>query len=656
MKLRFFDFEVYPNWWCCAFGDLPDDSFDESIKDTFTVVTSDSHNAREELLQLLQEEYVCVSGWNIKGYDLMIGNAIYQGCTPQQVKMVNDVIINPRMAYETKEHMRFSTFAKKKLKVWAYEELMADSYDGSLKDVEGIMGLDIRETEVPFDKEDLTKEDKESIIYYNKHDVYASMVFFKEVKYNYVDSKLRLGRVFDIPEADCFKSTNAILTSKALGAKYTTFPDELLSNVVLPTSIREYVYDSLPSNVITAVLNNPYEFTKEGKVTSKTLKFTIFGNEVVFGNGGLHSIPANNIYAESNDEWQLINMDGASFYPNIMLNFKCLSRAVQDPEKYATIVKERLRLKFKEDKTPAEKERADTYKLVLNTTFGASGNKYLPLYDKYMGLTTCRLGQIILASLANRLYKKIPDLHVLQTNTDGVLIYVKKKYIDEVKRIGTEFENIIHMTLEYDYEGRIWQRDVNNYLLTKADWDGTLDIDHDNLRYGRYLKLCGEWLQYTWRRPGYPNIGTLQAHAAPKAAIEYLLLGKDIVKTILNNRHVEDFAIFCKKGPSFRYVVHRMADGSEVVLNRANRVYATKDCKYEKLYKVKFRKDVKSYYAVPNMPDRCKLINEALDKVAFDDIKKELDYAYYIHLAIDLLDINWTDVWGNPINKFQYEL
>lgn len=25
MKLRFFDFEVFPNWWCCTFGDLPDD-------------------------------------------------------------------------------------------------------------------------------------------------------------------------------------------------------------------------------------------------------------------------------------------------------------------------------------------------------------------------------------------------------------------------------------------------------------------------------------------------------------------------------------------------------------------------------------------------------------------------------------------------------
>ena len=35
MKMRFFDFEVLPNWWLCVFGDMPDDPKDikEEIKD-----------------------------------------------------------------------------------------------------------------------------------------------------------------------------------------------------------------------------------------------------------------------------------------------------------------------------------------------------------------------------------------------------------------------------------------------------------------------------------------------------------------------------------------------------------------------------------------------------------------------------------------------
>ena len=41
------------------------------------------------------------------------------------------------------------------------------------------------------------------------------------------------------------------------------------------------------------------------------------------------------------------------------------------------------------------KETSQAYKLILNTTFGASGNKYLPLYDPYMTTLTCRLGQLL---------------------------------------------------------------------------------------------------------------------------------------------------------------------------------------------------------------------------------------------------------------------
>ena len=90
MKMRFFDFEVFPHWWCCIFGDLPDGEFDDSIKDTFTVVHSDDPNGRDTLIQLLKEEDTCVLGYNIKHYDLIIANAIYQGFTPEQVKIIGN--------------------------------------------------------------------------------------------------------------------------------------------------------------------------------------------------------------------------------------------------------------------------------------------------------------------------------------------------------------------------------------------------------------------------------------------------------------------------------------------------------------------------------------------------------------------------------------
>ena len=62
MKLRFFDFEVTPNWWLCVFGDYPDTSIDllkeqEQLKNNFIIVNSDMPDAKERLLNLLREEF-----------------------------------------------------------------------------------------------------------------------------------------------------------------------------------------------------------------------------------------------------------------------------------------------------------------------------------------------------------------------------------------------------------------------------------------------------------------------------------------------------------------------------------------------------------------------------------------------------------------------
>ena len=56
MELRFFDFEVFPDWWCCTFGELPQDctsiaQLTDDLKDTFRVVSSDMPNARDALMK-----------------------------------------------------------------------------------------------------------------------------------------------------------------------------------------------------------------------------------------------------------------------------------------------------------------------------------------------------------------------------------------------------------------------------------------------------------------------------------------------------------------------------------------------------------------------------------------------------------------------------
>ena len=59
MKLRFFDFEVYPHWWCCSFGDY-NNNIDEDIKNDFIVITSDDENARDKFMNIVREKDICL--------------------------------------------------------------------------------------------------------------------------------------------------------------------------------------------------------------------------------------------------------------------------------------------------------------------------------------------------------------------------------------------------------------------------------------------------------------------------------------------------------------------------------------------------------------------------------------------------------------------
>lgn len=632
MKLRFFDFEVFPNWWCCTFGDLPDDrKITEDLKNNFRVVTSDDYNARDSLLREMKEPGIVVVGYNIKSYDLVIANAIYQGFTPEQVKIVNDLIINPGCAWDTKEHIRLQSFAKKKLYGVVYQDLFDDN-DGSLKEKEAILGLNILESSVPFDKEDLTEFDKEDVIVYNKHDVFASMYYFVVVMEGYVKNKLVIGKKFNIPESECYMCTNAKLVAKALGAKRTEFADEEKVDIDLPEKIVPYCNENLPSKVLEQI-----------RTSTKGLSIKLFNNDVDFGNGGIHSVYANNLYVEADDEYILMNKDAASYYPSMLIQFACLSRAVTDQSVFKNIYDERIYLKHKPDKTQEEEDFQLANKLVLNTTFGASGNKYLDLYDPYQCTRCCRVGQIFLASLACKMVKGIPNLQVIQTNTDGILVYFPRKYKYLVDEMGQEWSNVSGINMEDDVVEKIWQRDVNNYLLVKE---------------GGKIKRKGLWLMETWTKPGYFLISPLTAYVSQKAAIKYLVDGVDPVETIILDDDLLDFCMTCKKGPTYRGVVQKFSDGHEETLFKCNRIIATTDTKKGMLYKIKMYKGNIQYTKMPNIPEHCQTMNDDLSTYNFREVQRYLDYKFYIMRTMDLLNIPWRQLAGDTTyetHKFDYD-
>lgn len=650
MKNRFFDFEVFPHWWCCVFGDTDETvkGIEPDIKDSFNVVTSDDPMCREKLMSYFTDAEYCKLGYNIKFYDLQIANAIYQGFSPEQVYIVSEIIVNDKFTHP--DYQRYEPFAHKRLKGIAYQDLFDDS-DGTLKDKETVMGLDIRETTVPFGKEDLTAFDKADILYYCRHDVYAAIKFYEIIVQPYTQTKLALAKMAGIPEKSARACTNAKLVSLVLKAKRIEFADAEKTQITLPSKIQQYVEDNLDPRVYEKLVSQ-----KEG------FELNLFDNRTKFGNGGIHSkyqIPekfysshkhfvndteAIGLYVESDEEYALVNVDASSYYPSIMIQFNLLSRAVSDPEIFNNIFRQRIYLKSKHDKTDWEKILVLALKLVLNTTFGASGNKWLELYDPYHCTCVCRVGQAFLGALACKIDRVIPSATIIQTNTDGILVYLKRSDLPLMDDLQAEWSDISGIQMERDEVLKIWQRDVNNYLMVELE-DGKEKI-----------KCKGEWLNSEYIKKGYVRVSSLSAYICAKAVKNWLLRGDNIRKTIVECRDVADFCISCTKGSSFHKVVYRAPGRVDEVLTKSNRVIASIDSSLGSVYKLKYRINkegvkVEQSIVMADTPSRSQLMNNDLQEYDFNEVAKTLDYQYYINRAIELIQFKWVVMKGQHLEE-----
>lgn len=643
MKLRFFDFEVFPEWWCCTFGDLPDDvtelsHLQENLKESFRVVSSDDVNARDALMKEFREGYV-MTGYNIKGYDLEITNGIYQSFDPETLYCLSQLIVNKEKPKDQKLAQMLIPFVTKRYNGATYLDLF-DSSTGSLKNKEAILGLDIRETTVPFGKRNLTQQDKDDVIIYNKHDVWSSMYWYLDTVKPFVDTRLSLCKVFNLPLEYGYKKTNASLISLVLDAKKMPFADEAKIDIELPVQIRSYCKDNLPEYVYEYILHN-----------NKPLTVKLFENKVKFADGGIHSEYDTDsfslskthdrpvLHVKSNSEWVLMNADAGSYYPSIMIFLKTLSRCIQKPELFIKIYNERLRIKHLENPTPEDIMLQLVYKLILNTTFGASGCEGLDLYDPYMRTCTCRYGQLFLAAFANKVYAVLNgNVKVIQTNTDGVLFYCRRKDIPTIKKLMQEWHDLSGITLEDEYAEEIWQRDVNNYLMIKE---------------GGKVKCKGGWLNHTKVIKGYPRIAPLASYAVGRAITDYLTKNKDIEASIRNNTNLEDFMMTFIVGGSFDNTVYRYNNGMEIDCIRNTRMIASTDTRLGTQYKLKG----KQYFKCAGCPDHGLLLDSDVRSAKFEHYKDQIDYSFYLNLAKDKLSGSWLDLDGSGVvrtHQFDY--
>jgi len=157
----------------------------------------------------------------------------------------------------------------------------------------------------------------------------------------------------------------------------------------------------------------------------------------------------------------------------------------------------------------------------LNGVYGDSNNKYSPFYDPAYTMAITINGQLLLCLLAEWLLT-IPDLTMIQVNTDGLTVRVPRQAADSVMFIAQCWEQQTGLELERADYSRMLIRDVNNYI---AEYEG------GNLkRKGAYC--YGDDLG--WNQNFSSQVVAIAAEAA-------LVHGTPVADTVNNHTDMMDF-------------------------------------------------------------------------------------------------------------------
>lgn len=245
---------------------------------------------------------------------------------------------------------------------------------------------------------------------------------------------------------------------------------------------------------------------------------------------------------------------------------------------------------------------SDGFKLSLNSVYGKSNDKYSFLYDPEYTMKTTLNGQLMLSMLCEELVIQIPDLQMLQVNTDGVTVKIHKNDIKLYYSICKKWEEYTKLTLEYVEYSKMVIRDVNNYCAIttkgKVKYKGAFEIQKDLHKDNSFMII-------------------------PIALSEYFVKGIPIETTIKNHKDIYDFCGRQKfKGNDYG-VIEYLKD---------NQIYIEKQQKNVRYYISNKGNSFKKHYAkgsieIINVGYQVTIFNKFIEKQIED---YDINYNFYI--------------------------
>ena len=291
-----FDFEVFMYDWLVVFKNVQTKEYIKIINDVQGL--KDFHDKHRDNIFF---------GYNSKSFDNIIFKAILSDADPYSVMLM---IFNGTPLFTI-----YKTFRIGNYKLNSFD-LMQDILGMSLKEAEGYMGMSIEESSIDFDiSRKLTEEEIEETIRYCVHDVDAteSLLSYRQA---YVLNKMNVCKLFNL-SLSCLDKTNASLSALILDAKKGEYDDELSYDLPEEVVINNPEY----RKILNLYVNRELDYKEK-------LKINIAGVPHILAYGGIHG--ALDTFEYQGELWQI---DAASYYPTLMIQYGYVSRNLKDIKK-----------------------------------------------------------------------------------------------------------------------------------------------------------------------------------------------------------------------------------------------------------------------------------------------------------------------------------
>ncbi|UWD34041.1 hypothetical protein [Mesomycoplasma molare] len=611
LDIWIYDVEVFKQYWCVTFF---------NVKTAETIVVEQNYmELKNILLKRLKNAFV--GGYNNIRYDDYILKELLNNKNPFEL---SNKIINENLKPWTIERIK-----RTKLPFFTFDIMdLVGVGRMSLKKYEAFLGLVIQESDVPFDFEnELDEKQKNSVKQYNLHDVKASAFLFIKFIDQFI-IKLKLISDYNLNSFNLSKSGSQ-LTAIIFKARKELLPFYKEYNYEVPENIKEFYREYAKEFywLIEKLEAQKFytEFSENYSKEQINLSFNFGGLDYEFKSGGLHAAKKITIEEKAN----IINKDIISNYPHLIKLYKYGSRRAPDMEtKIGELLEARKKAKREKDRI-----KSDAIKELIVRPFGAMEYKFNDLWDAKMRMSICLTGELIIFILS---YIIAPYVELLQVNTDGIMFrLLKPEYEQEVEKLCSLWEQRTLMTLETEKYERLWQKDVNNYVVTKGD----------------NIKAKGGMVKYfdkQFNNEDYNIVrGTANNNlsALDSAVVNYFVYNKPVMETLKEIKELIRFQFVFEVKGNFSDTFY-----GEKLLPRRKvwRIFYTKQGEpVFKAYKVgeNWKKD-----KVPNSSEKNTIINIDIRNKTTDFL--DLDYEYYEQLALARIEQYLNNEISNKKEKF----